>query len=121
MEEIRKFVDEMITWAGVTGDFVPMLRHILLTITDVYKRQTQKSIQYMYEGTPTTQSGAFQMTTISLGSAFEGMGTAHSGYRSKTFEKFVNSLAGFRDRVDAQYAGTVYPTDVYKRQSRHSS
>lgn len=72
-------------------------------------KTTQKSIQYMYEGTPTTQSGAFQMTTISLGSAFEGMGNANSGYRSKTFEKFVNSLAGFRDRVEAQYAGTVYP------------
>ena len=39
-------------------------------------KTTQKSIQYMYEGTPTTQSGAFQMTTISLGSAFEGMGNA---------------------------------------------
>lgn len=72
-------------------------------------KTTQKSIQYMYEGTPTTQSGAFQMTTISLGSAFEGMGNANSGYRSKTFEKFVNSLAGFRDRVEAQYAGIVYP------------
>ena len=72
-------------------------------------KTTQKSIQYMYEGTPTTQSGAFQMTTISLGSAFEGMDNANSGYRSKTFEKFVNSLAGFRDRVEAQYAGTVYP------------
>lgn len=72
-------------------------------------KTTQKSILYMYEGTPTTQSGAFQMTTISLGSAFEGMGNANSGYRSKTFEKFVNSLAGFRDRVEAQYAGTVYP------------
>lgn len=72
-------------------------------------KTTQKSIQYMYEGTPTTQSGAFQMTTISLGSAFEGMGNANSGYRSKTFEKFVNSLAAFRDRVEAQYAGTVYP------------
>lgn len=72
-------------------------------------KTTQKSIQYMYEGTPTTQSGAFQMTTISLGSAFGGMGNANSGYRSKTFEKFVNSLAGFRNRVEAQYAGTVYP------------
>ena len=72
-------------------------------------KTTQKSMQYMYEGTPTTQSGAFQMTTISLGSAFEGMGNANSGYRSKTFEKFVNSLAGFRNRVEAQYAGTVYP------------
>ena len=35
MEEIRKFVDSMITWAGITGDYVPMLRHILLTIIAV--------------------------------------------------------------------------------------
>ena len=70
---------------------------------------TQKSIQYMYEGTPTTQSGTFQMTTISLSSAFEGIGNANSGYRSRTFEKFVNSLDGFRQRVESQYAGTVYP------------
>ncbi len=69
----------------------------------------QKSIQYMYEGTPTTQSGSFQMTTISLGTAFEGIGNANSGYRSKTFERFVSSLDAFRDRVEAQYAGTVYP------------
>ncbi len=69
----------------------------------------QKSIQYMYEGMPTTQSGAFQMTTISLSTAFEGMGNANSGYRSKTFEKFVGSLESFRSRVEAQYAGAVYP------------
>ncbi len=72
-------------------------------------KTTQKSIQYMYDGMPTTQSGAFQMTTISLGSAFEGMGNANSGYRSKTFEKFVNSLSGYRERVEAEYAGMVYP------------
>ena len=35
MEEIRKFVDEMIGWAGVTGDAVIMLRHVLLTITAI--------------------------------------------------------------------------------------
>ena len=35
MEEIRKFVASMITWAGITGDYVPMLRHILLTIIAV--------------------------------------------------------------------------------------
>ena len=70
---------------------------------------TQKCIQYMYEGTPTTQSGTFQMTTISLGTAFEEMGSANSGYRSKTFEKFVASLVGFRSRVEKQYEGMTYP------------
>lgn len=68
-----------------------------------------KSIQYMYAGMPTTQSGTLTMTTISLGSAFEGMGNAGNGYHSATFEKFCKSLDGFRDRVEAQYANAVYP------------
>ena len=80
-----------------------------IDLSATHTKTTQKSIQYMYEGTPTTQSGTFQMTTISLGSAFEGMGNANSGYKSKTFEKFVNSLESFRQRVEAQYAGAVYP------------
>ncbi len=68
-----------------------------------------KSIQYMYQGSPTTQSGTLTMTTISLGNAFEGMGDAKNGYHSKTFEKFCRSLDGFRNRVEAQYAGATYP------------
>ena len=68
-----------------------------------------KSIQYMYSGSPTTQSGTLTMTTISFGSAFEGMGDATNGYHSATFEKFCNSLDGFRDRVETQYVGSTYP------------
>lgn len=68
-----------------------------------------KSIQYMYEGSPTTQSGTLTMTTISLGSAFEGMGDATNGYRSATFEKFCKSLDKFQQRVEARYANAVYP------------
>lgn len=68
-----------------------------------------KSIQYMYSGSPTTQSGTLTMTTISLGSAFEGMGDATNGYYSATFEKFCNSLESFRNRVEAQYANAEYP------------
>lgn len=68
-----------------------------------------KSIQYMYGGSPTTQSGTLTMTTISLGSAFEGMGNANNGYHSATFEKFCNSLESFRTRVEAQYANAEYP------------
>ena len=68
-----------------------------------------KSIQYMYRGNPTTQSGTFTMTTISLKGALSGIGEATNGFHSPTFEKFCNSLDAFRDRVEAQYAGAVYP------------
>ena len=71
-----------------------------------------RSIQYMYEGMPTTQSGTFTMTTISLKGAFEGMGDASNGYASKTFEKFCASIDGFRDRVQARYANARYPQGV---------
>ena len=68
-----------------------------------------KSIQYMYEGSPTTHTGSFSMTTISISSALDGIGNADNGYHSSVFEKFCNSLEGYRERVQAQYENTVYP------------
>ncbi len=85
------------------------LRNLKIDLNASRSMTRQKSIQYMYEGTPTTQSGTFQMTTISIGSAFEGMGNANSGYHSGRFERFVNSLEGFRQRVEARYEGSIYP------------
>ena len=35
MEEIRKFVEDLIQMAGVTGGAVPVVRHVLLTITAI--------------------------------------------------------------------------------------
>lgn len=68
-----------------------------------------RSIQYMYEGMPTIQSGSFAMTTISLGSAFASAGTADNGYSNTTFRKFVASLSGIQQAVEAKYAGAIYP------------
>ena len=71
-----------------------------------------RSIQYMYADMPTTQSGTFSMTTISLKSALEGMGDANNGYHSASFEKFCHSIESFRQRVQARYANTYYPAGV---------
>ena len=68
-----------------------------------------RRIQYMYAGSPTTESGTFTMTTISIGSSFEGIGNASSGYRSASFERFCHSLSDFRNRVEAQYTDAIYP------------
>ena len=68
-----------------------------------------KNVQYMYQGNPTTRTGQLTMTTISIGTAFESMGSASDGYRSASFEKFCNSLETFRNRVEARYDGAVYP------------
>lgn len=84
-------------------------KNFKIDLTASRTQTKSKSIQYMYQGYPTTQTGSFTMTTISIGSAFEGMGSANNGFHSATFEKFCNSLDGFRQRVEARYAGTVYP------------
>ncbi len=85
------------------------VRNLKIDLTASRTENKSKSIQYMYTGNPTTQSGTFTMTTLSLKSAFEGIGNAENGYHSASFEKFCQSLDAFRDRVEAQYAGATYP------------
>jgi len=74
-----------------------------------------RSVQFMYTGSPTTHSGNFTMTTISIRSALEGMGDANDGYYSRSFEEFCGKVASFRDRVQAQYPSRdgVNPVDPY--------
>ena len=62
-----------------------------------------RSIQYMYAGKPTTQTGSFNMTTISISSAFESMGDANSGYPSAVFDRFCDALPRFREMAMAHY------------------
>ncbi len=79
---------------------------------DINMSRTQnqsRSIQYMYEGNPTTRTGSFNMTTISIGTAFASHGTAANGYYSAPFEKFRSLLGVYQERVEAQYIGKKDP------------
>ena len=70
----------------------------------------------MYEGSPTTRSGSFNMTTISLSSAFESTGDANSGYQSKAFDEFRSLIPTYRDRVQSLYkdaSKSVNPVNQY--------
>ncbi len=85
------------------------VRNLKIDLVATHTENRAKSIQYMYNGNPTTQSGTFSMTTISLKGALSGIGSATDGFKSPVFEKFCASLDGFRNRVEAQYADAVYP------------
>ena len=85
------------------------VRNFKIDLNASRTQTTSRSVQYMYQGNPMTQTGNFTMTTLSLRSAFEGIGDAGNGFRSKSFDDFCRSLDGFRQRVEAQYAGFVYP------------
>lgn len=71
-----------------------------------------RSIQYMYVGNPTTETGSFNMTTISIGTAFQGMGSASNGYNSKAFQHFMEYLPIMQQRVEQQYIGLAYPAST---------
>ena len=85
------------------------VKNLKIDLSASRQQTTARSVQYMYEGNPTTQSGTFTMTTISLSSAFESLGSATDGYHSASFDKFCNSLESFRNRVQQQYDGARYP------------
>ncbi len=68
-----------------------------------------RSIQFMYDGMPTTLSGSFNMTTISIKSAFASSGSINNGYHSKYFSKFIANIPLVQQRIEQKYAGAVYP------------
>ena len=73
-----------------------------------WNKSGSNRIQYMYAGMPSTRGGSFSMTVITIGSAFENH-SANNNYHSRTFERFMNSLSTFRDRIEEMYDGARYP------------
>ena len=63
-----------------------------------------RTIQYMFEGMPVTQTGSFSITTLSLRSAFKSAGSPDNGYRNATFQSFLDALPQFQDRLAGLYA-----------------
>lgn len=85
------------------------VRTFKIDLTGTRTLTRARSMQYMYVGTPTMESGNFAITTTAIGTAFEGMGSAKNGYHSSTFERFCRSLDEYRQRVENRYKGTIYP------------
>jgi len=93
---------------------VEPLRDLKIDLNASRTMNRSRSVQFMYAGSPTTQSGTFNMTTISIGSAFEGFGDANSGYRSAAFDRLCSLIPQMQQRVQQRYAalgskGTVNP------------
>ncbi len=87
-------------------------RDLRISVSFSRNHNRNKSIQYMFEGMPTLQSGSFAMTTLSLGSAFSSSGTADNSYRSAFFQQFLGALNRYQARIEQQYAGTTYPAGL---------
>ena len=73
-----------------------------------WTRNQSKSIQFMYDGMPTNESGGFSMTTITIGTSFGG-GSAKNNYQSDVYDKFVGNLENNRQALENIYEGSEYP------------
>jgi len=73
-------------------------------------RTSSKRNQYyfMYTDMPPKINGDFQMSTITIGSAFESA-KASNGYYSKAFDTFLKNREIVAGRISQIYSNTVYP------------
>lgn len=67
---------------------------------------------------PMTYSGTFRMTTCMLASTFVSSGKAENNYKNKTFETFLENREIIANRIENQYAGSVYPTSNFMENHR---
>ena len=78
----------------------------------------QSSIQYMYEGMPTTMTGTFRMTTVAIGTAFWSKGNSMNNYKSRAFDNMMANRQYFADKLQSRYAGTRYPSYGFMNENK---
>ena len=83
-------------------------RDIKIDANASWAKSGNNRIQYMYAGMPSSRGGSFNMTTVSIGSAFERHSSGNN-YRSRSFDRFISNLPIVRDRIESQYEGAYYP------------
>lgn len=76
------------------------------------QRQTSdnKTIQFMYEGMPTTFNGNFNITQVAIKTIFNKVGGADENYYSSTFDQFLKNRKTIQLRLQEQITHKRYPT-----------
>ena len=80
---------------------------IELNANRVDTRSTE--IMYMHKGMPELYGGNFLMTTITISTAFQGIGNQANGYSSKAFNQFLKNRDVIATRLEQRYTGIRYP------------
>lgn len=75
------------------------------------------TIQYMFEGMPTTFNGSYNITQVALLTAFKPIANAKNNYASETFDNFMSNRQYFADKLNARYTGTRYPSTGFMNES----
>ena len=87
---------------------VEPFRDIKIDANASWNKSGNNRIQYMYAGMPSSRGGSFNMTTVTIGSAFERHSSANN-YRSRSFDRLISNLSTIHDRIESEYQGATYP------------
>lgn len=80
-----------------------------IELTANHEKNRRTDVMYMYDGMPRTLGGSFSMTTIALSTALRNS-KADNNYQSTAFDKFLSYRATIKNRLEAKYNRTVYPS-----------
>ena len=67
------------------------------------------SVIYTYDYLQETFTGSYNITAISLLTAFDKIGNADNNFATRTFDRFLSNIEPARERVQARYDNTTYP------------
>lgn len=84
------------------------LTDLKIDLNASWTRNKNRTIQFMYDGMPFSESGSFSMTTISIGTAFD-LGNADNNYKSSAYDKFIENIGTIHNRVESRYTNSKYP------------
>lgn len=73
-----------------------------------WERTNNNTIQYTFSGMPRSNTGSFNMSIITIGSAIGG-GGSKSGYHSEHFDKFVKNITLLQSHIESMYSDAIYP------------
>ena len=71
---------------------------------------SNRTIQYMFDGMPTTFNGSYNITLVALRTAFKPIGNAENNYASEAFSNLLAYRQIFADRLNNAHRNTRYPT-----------
>lgn len=81
---------------------------VKIDITASWSKSGNNQVQYGFSGMPSTRSGNFTMTTMTIGSAFEFKNSGNN-WHSASYERFLSNLGIISERIEQEYAGARYP------------
>ena len=88
------------------------IRGLKIVLTSNLTDNRTRQVQFMYENMPTSLSGSYTRTHVAIATALRNS-KADDGYYSEAFNKFLSYIPVVAQRVEAQYAGTKYPSSGF--------